>query len=151
MPSRPLLVAAWSSGPAAAYALLSLLHAVAIERNLTVDIGFGRSLAFWTLGAMLALLCWGFLPQHPVGRVARRGVALGLLGLGGLGLLVCGGFTAAWLSTRWNGAVGWPVVGALVVMTLAAVATLWVADRAEMHRDDASSPPLPHQGEGAGG
>src|SRR4051812_14242857 len=44
---RWLVVLAWSTGPAALYTLLSLAHAAVVERILSVDVGFGRSLAFW--------------------------------------------------------------------------------------------------------
>jgi hypothetical protein len=130
-PSRGLLVAAWATGPAALYALLSLAHAGLAQGILTVDVGFGRSLAFWVLGAYLALLLWGFLPRAPRGWIARRGAAYGLLALGGAGALVCGGFTLAWLVQRWSPSVAPPVLGALAVMLLAALGTLWVADRTE--------------------
>lgn len=128
---RRLVMVAWATGPAGAYALLSMAHALLVERSLNVDVGFGRALAYWVLSAYLALLLWGFLPRRPPPRLAHPGVAYPLLGVGALGLLVCGGLTLAWLGARWNPGVGIPVLGALVVMLTAAVGTLWIADRAE--------------------
>ena len=129
--SRSLVIAVWSTGPAAAYALLSLAHALLIERSLNVDVGFGRSLAYWVVSVYLALLLWGFLPRRPPPHFARPGLAYPLLGVGALGLLVCGGFTLAWLAARWNPSVGVPVIAALIVMLAAGVGTLWIADRTE--------------------
>jgi hypothetical protein len=128
---RWLVMAAWATGPAGGYALLSMAHALLVERALNVDIGFGRALAFWVLSAYLALMLWGFLPRQAPSRLASPGLAYPLLGIGAVGLLVCGGFTLAWLAARWNPAVGIPVIGALIVMLSAAVGTLWIADRAE--------------------
>lgn len=130
-PPRWRLVAAWSTGPAAIYALLSLAHAALVERVLTVDVGFGRSLAFWVLSAYLALGLWGFLPRRPRGRYARRGAVTAALTSGLLGLLACGGFTVAWLVARWNASVAVPVLASLAAMLVAALATLWVADKTE--------------------
>ncbi len=127
---RWLVIAAWASGPAALYALLGLAHALLVERSLTVDVGFGRSLAFWVVSAYLALLLWGFLPRQPSPRLAQPGVTYPALAVGVLGLLVCGGFTLAWLGAHWNRSIGMPVLGAMVVMVAAAVGTLWLADRA---------------------
>ena len=128
---RRLVIAAWATGPAAIYALLSLAHALVIQRNLTVAVGFGRSLAFWVVATYLALLLWGFLPPAPSARFARPSVAYPLLGIGLLGLLICGGFTLAWLAAHWSPSVGGPVLGALVLMVLAGLGTLWIADRTE--------------------
>jgi hypothetical protein len=128
---RRLVIAAWATGPAAVYALLSLAHALLIEGVLTVDIGFGRSLAFWVVATYLALLLWGFLPPAPSARVARPAVVYPLLGVGMLGLLICGGFTLAWLAAHWRASVGVSVLGSLVAMVLAGLGTLWIADRTE--------------------
>lgn len=124
-------MAAWAIGPAGLYALLSMAHALLVERSLNVDIGFGRALAFWVVSAYLALMMWGFLPRPAPTRLARPGLVYPLLGVGAFGLLVCGGFTLAWLGARWNPAIGVPVIGALIVMLAAAGGTLWIADRAE--------------------
>ena len=126
---RSLVLVAWATGPAALYALASLAHALLVERNLNVDVGFGRSLAFWVVSVYLALILWGFLPRRPSARFARRSVAYPLLGLGALGLLVCGGYTLAWLVARWNPDVGVPVIAALIAMLAAGTGTLWLADR----------------------
>ena len=128
---RWLVVAAWATGPAAVYALLSLAHALLVERRLTVDVGFGRSLAFWVVSVYLALILWGFLARRPGPRFARPRVAYPLLGVGALGLLVCGGFTLTWLAARWSPGVGVPVIGAICVMLAAGTGTLWLADRTE--------------------
>ena len=72
---RWLVILAWSTGPAALYALLSLAHAAFVERILSVDVGFGRSLAFWIGSIYLALLAWGFLPRRPDAWYARRAAA----------------------------------------------------------------------------
>ena len=129
--SRSLVIAACASGPAALYALLSLAHALLVERSLNVDVGFGRSLAFWVVAVYLALLLWGFLPRQPSARFARATVVYSMLAIGALGLLVCGGFTLAWLVARWNPSVGVPVLGALIVMLAAGIGTLRLADRSE--------------------
>jgi len=126
-----LVIAAWATGPAAAYALLSLAHALLIEGTLTVDIGFGRSLAFWVVATYLALVLWGFLARSPSARLARPAVVYPLIGLGLLGLLICGGFTVAWLAAHWRASVGVPVIGSLIAMVLAALGTLWIAERTE--------------------
>ena len=128
---RSVAIVAWATGPAGLYALASMAHALLVERTLTVDIGFGRGLAYWVVSAYLALMLWGFLPRQRPSRFARPGIAYPLLGAGLLGLVVCGGFTLAWLGTRWNPGVGLPVLGTLAVMLVAAVGTLWLADRAE--------------------
>lgn len=128
------MIAAWTTGPAALYALASLAHALLVERHLSVDVGFGRSLAFWVVSAYLALMLWGFLPRRPSPRLARPGSAYPMLAIGAVGLLVCGGFTLAWLGARWNASIGGPVIGALMVMLVAAVGTLWIADRTEPTR-----------------
>ena len=127
--SRWLVVLAWSIGPAALYALLSLAHAALVERNLTVEIGFGRSLAFWVGAIYLALLGWGFLPARPTGWYARRPVVLALVALGLIGLVACGTFTALWLAGHWVAAIGTPVTASILVLALAAVGVLWLAGR----------------------
>src|SRR5215212_6211050 len=80
--SRRRVILAWSLGPAAAYALLSLAHAALVERILSIDVGFGRSLAFWVGTIYLALLGWGFLPARPVGWYAQRRLVIVMLALG---------------------------------------------------------------------
>lgn len=125
------LVLAWSSGLAAAYAGLSLLHAAVVERVLTVDVGFGRSLAFWVGTVYLALLLWGFLPRQPGGWYARPMLVRAVAVLGAAGALVCGGFTAAWLTRHWSSAVGVPVVLSLLALGAMAGLTMWIAGREE--------------------
>jgi hypothetical protein len=133
---RWLVILAWSTGPAALYALLSLAHAAVVERILSVDVGFGRSLAFWIGAIYLALLAWGFLPRVPRGWYAARRAVLPLLALGLVGAVVCGGFTALWLPAHWVPATGVPVAASLVILLVAAVGVLWLAGR-----DDRKSPP----------
>lgn len=129
--ARWRVLLAWSLGPAALYTLLSLAHAALIERNLSVDVGFGRSLAFWVGSVYLALLGWGFVPAHPTGRYAHRRVVFAMLAVGVIGLLVCGGFTGFWLAGHWVSAVGGPVTVSAVVLVVAAVGVLWLAGREE--------------------
>lgn len=126
---RWLLLLAWATGPAAAYALLSLLQAALVERILSVDVGFGRVLAFWVGTVYLALLGWGFLPARPGSWYSRRGVVLPLLGLGIVGAVVSVAFTGLWLAGHWVSSVGGPVVGSLAVVLLAGVGVLWLAGR----------------------
>jgi hypothetical protein len=128
---RGLVILGWSSGPAAAYALLGLLHAALVERMINVDIGFGRSLAFWVLTLYIALPLWGFLPSSPRRWYARRRTVQAALLLGILGTLVCGGFTVAWLAAHWSWRAGPPVVASLVVVGIAAAVTLRFASREE--------------------
>jgi hypothetical protein len=125
------VVLAWSTGPAALYALLSLAHAALVERILSVDVGFGRSLAFWVGSICLALLAWGFLPRRPDAWYARRGPILGALAIGLVGLVVCGAFTGLWLAAHWVPAIGVPVVASVAVLVVAAVGVLWLAGRAD--------------------
>jgi hypothetical protein len=127
-------VAAWALGPAGLYALLSLGHAALIERALTVDIGFGRSLAFWIGAIYLALLLWGFLPARPTGWYARRPgvIVAGVLGV--VGAIVCGAYTALWLAAHWVPSVGGPVLGSIVVLAIAATFVLWLAGREDPSR-----------------
>jgi hypothetical protein len=126
---RWLVIVAWSLGPAALYALLGLAHAGIVERILSVDVGFGRSLAFWVGAIYLALLGWGFLPARPVGWYARRSLVLGLAGAGLVGLVVCGTFTALWLANRWVAAIGTRVIASILVLLLAGLGVLWLAGR----------------------
>jgi hypothetical protein len=138
--ARWLLILAWSTGPAALYTLLSLAHAALVERILSVDVGFGRSLAFWVGSVYLALLGWGFLPARPTrpaAWLARRGLVFGMLALGLLGCAVCGAYTGLWLAGHWVGAVGGPVTVSAVALVLAALGVLWVAGR----EDRPSAPP----------
>jgi len=128
---RWLVVVAWSSGPAALYALLGLAHAAVVERSLTLDVGFGRSLAFWVGTVYLALPLWAFLSARPSGWYARRGAIGAASTVGGLGLLVCGGFTVVWSLARWNGRVGLPIVLSLIALAATAGLTLWFAAREE--------------------
>jgi hypothetical protein len=126
---RWLVLVAWAIGPAAVYALPSLAHAALVERSLSVDIGFGRALAFWVGAIYLALLGWGFLPARPAGWYARRGLVLGLVALGLVGLITCGTFTALWLAGHWVSAIGTPVTASILVLILAALGVLWLAGR----------------------
>ena len=126
---RWLVVLAWSTGPAALYALLSLAHAAVVERILNVDVGFGRSLAFWIGSIYLALLAWGFLPRVPRGRYAARRTVLLLVALGLLGAIVCGAFTVLWLPAHWVPATGVPVAASMAALLVAAVGVLWLAGR----------------------
>jgi len=123
------VVVAWSSAPAALYALLGLVHAALVERSLTLDVGFGRSLAFWVGTVYLALPLWAFLSARPSGWYARRGAIVATSMVGGLGLLVCGGFTLAWSVARWNGRIGLPIVLSLIALAATAGLTLWFASR----------------------
>ena len=125
---RWLVIAAWSTGLAALYALLGLVHAAA-QGVLDVDVGFGRSLAFWVGAVYLTLGLWGFLPPRPLAWYSRRGpvIAAGLLGA--VGTLVCGGFTVAWLASHWTAAVGTPVILSLAALAGMIALTMWVAGR----------------------
>ena len=127
--SRSLVIAAWATGPAALYALASLAHALLVERNLSVDVGFGRSLAFWIGSIYLALLAWGFLPRRPDAWYARRRPVLVALALGLVGLAACGAYTGLWLVGHWVPSVGVPVAASIVVLLVAAVGVLWLAGR----------------------
>ena len=100
------MVLAWSTGPAAVYALTSLSQAAVVERILSVDVGFGRSLAFWIGSIYLGLLAWGFLPRRPGAWYARRRPVIGALALGLVGVVVCGAFTILWLAGHWVPAIG---------------------------------------------
>src|SRR5687768_17528778 len=126
---RWVVLLAWSTGPAALYALASLAHAAVVERILSVDVGFGRSLAFWVGSIYLALLTWGFLPRRPDAWYARRRTVLAVLTLGLAGVAVCGTFTALWLAGHWVPAIGVPVTASIVVLLVAAVVVLWLAGR----------------------
>ena len=126
---RWLVVLAWSTGPAGLYALLGLAHAALVEWNLSVDVGFGRSLAFWVGSIYLALLAWGFLPRRPDAWYARRGPLLCALALGLAGFVICGAYTGLWLAAHWVPAVGVPVAASIAVLIVAAVGVLWLAGR----------------------
>jgi hypothetical protein len=121
------VVVAWGTGLAGVYALLSLLHAALVQRILTVDVGFGRSLAFWIGAVYVLLLGWGFVPKRPTGRYAARPVVYAMLGLGMLALAVCGMFTALWLASHWVPSVGGPVTASMAVLIVAALVVLWLA------------------------
>lgn len=123
------MVLAWSTGPAALYALASLAHAAFVERILNVDVGFGRSLAFWIGSIYLALLAWGFLPRRPVAWYARRRAVMAALALGAVGFVVCGAFAVLWLAGHWVPDIGVPVTGSILVLLVAAVGVLWLAGR----------------------
>jgi hypothetical protein len=128
---------AWATGPAALYALLSLAHAAVVERILSVDVGFGRSLAFWVGAIYLALLGWGFLPARSAGWYARKPLVLALAALGLIGIVVCGAFTGLWLAAHWVPAIGAPVTASILVVVLAALGVLWLAGRDQRN----ASPP----------
>lgn len=123
---RWLAIVAWSSGSAAAYALVGLVHAAA-EGVLDVDVGFGRSLAFWVGTVYLALGLWGFLPRRPTAWYSRPRplVAAGLLGA--VGTIVCGGYTVAWLAAHWSAAIGTPVLITLLALAAMISLTMWIA------------------------
>lgn len=126
---RWLVLLAWSTGPAALYVLASLAHAAFVERILSVDVGFGRSLAFWVGSIYLALLTWGFLPRRPDAWYARRRNVLVALVVGLAGVVVCGTFTGLWLAAHWVPGIGTPVVASILVLVVAAVGVLWLAGR----------------------
>ena len=132
---RWLVILAWSMGLAALYVLLSLAHAALVERSLTVDVGFGRSLAFWIGTIYLALLGWGFLPARPTAWYARRALVVTMWGLGAVGFLVSAGFAVPWLLSHWVTAIGTPVAAAAVVLMLLALGVLWLAGRDERAPD----------------
>ena len=123
------MIVAWSLGLAGLYALLSLAHAALVERILSVDVGFGRSLAFWIGAIYLSLLGWGFVPARPAGRYAARPFIFAALGVGIVALAVCGTFTGLWLASHWVSSVGGPVTLSIAVLMLAAVGVLWLAGR----------------------
>lgn len=124
---RWLVILAWSTGLAGLYALAGLLHAALVERILSIDVGFGRGLAFWVGAVYLTLLGWGFLPARPVGWYAGRRPALAALAVGVVGALVCGAFTGLWLAAHWVPAVGVPVTVSIAVLLVAAIGVLWLA------------------------
>src|SRR5205085_9777271 len=93
---RWLVILAWSTGLAALYTLLSLAQAALVERILSGDVGFGRSLALWVGTIYLALMGWGFQPARPAGWYARRPLVLGMLAIGLVGIIICGAFTGLW-------------------------------------------------------
>lgn len=135
---RGLVVLAWASGIAGLYALLGVLHAALVERSLSVEVGFGRALAYWVGTAYLGLLLWGFLPREAAGWYARRSLMLGAAAFGVLGLLVCGGFTVAWVLARWSASAGPPAVASLIGLLVVALGVLWLAGREDRAR---STPP----------
>ncbi len=116
---RWLIVLAWSTGPMGLYVLLSLTQAAFVERILSVDVGFGRGLAFWVGSIYLALMGWGFLPSRPTGWYARRRTVLAALAVGVVGIAVCSAYTVLWLMAHWITAVGLPVTGSIVVLLAA--------------------------------
>lgn len=124
-----MLVAVWSLGPAGLYTLASLGQAALVERSLTVEVGFGRSLAFWIGAIYLALPLWGFLPARSTGWYARRSAIVALGTLGGLGVVASAVLLGLWLPAHWVGSVGVPVVGSIVVLALGAIAVLGLAGR----------------------
>lgn len=123
------MIVAWGTGVAGLYTLLSLAHAAVIERLLTVDVGFGRSLAFWIGSIYGLLLGWGFVPRQPTGRYAARPLVFAGLGVGLVALAVCGTYTALWLAAHWVGSVGGPVSASIAVLVTAAIGVLWLAGR----------------------
>ncbi len=127
---RGAVALAWATGPAAAYVLLSLVHARA-DGILSVEVGFSRSLAFWVGAIYLSLLLWGFLPRRPVGWYARRQAVLPALLVGAFGALVCGGLAVAWLARHGNVTVALPVLASIATLGLLAAYTLHLAGRAE--------------------
>jgi len=131
---RWLVILAWSTGPAALYALASLAHAALVEGILSVDVGFGRSLAFWVGTIYLALLAWGFLPRRPDAWYAHRRPVVALLALGLIGTIVCGALTVLWLRAHWVPCIGVPVTVSIVVLLVAAVGVLWLAGRDDRPR-----------------
>jgi hypothetical protein len=133
---RWLVILVWSPGVAGVYALVGLLHAALVERLLTLDIGFGRSLAFWVVALYVALPLWGFLPKHPTGWYARKPAILVAGVFAVLGTLVCGGYTLVWVVARWNATVGVPVLASILLVAVVAVATLWWASREEEPRGE---------------
>jgi hypothetical protein len=132
---RWLVIVAWSTGLAGLYALLGLAHAALIERMLSVDVGFGRSLAFWIGSIYLLLLGWGFVPARPVGWYAARRLVLTALGVGLVALAVCGAFTGLWLASHWAPSVGVPVTLSIAVLAAAAVGVLWLAGHEDRVRE----------------
>jgi hypothetical protein len=128
---RWLLVLAWSSGLAGLYTLASLVHAALVEGILSVDVAFGRALAFWVGTIYLALLAWGFLPARPTGWYARRGLVLAVLTVGLLSAVVSGAITGLWLATHWMPSVGVPVVASIAVLLVSATGVLWLAGHDE--------------------
>lgn len=128
---RWLVVLAWAAGGAGLYVLAGLAHAALVEGTLTVEIGFGRSLAFWVGAAYAGLLLWGLLPARPSGWYARRRLVLAAAAVGAVAALSCVGLAAAWLARYWVPSVGGPVVASLAVFVLAAAGVLWLAGREE--------------------
>jgi hypothetical protein len=136
MPPRGLVVAVWSLGLASLYVLASFAQAALVERSLTVDVGFGRSLGFWTCAIYVALPLWGFLPARPTGWYARRQLLLAVGTVGAVGAIASAIFLALWLPAHWVASIGLPVVLSIVVLLVAAVAVLWLAGREASRRAD---------------
>jgi hypothetical protein len=126
---RWTVILAWSTGPAGLYALLGLAHAAFVEQILSVDVGFGRTLAFWIGSIYLALPIWGFLPRHLNVWYARRRWLTVALAVGAVGAVTSTVYAALWLRTHWVASVGGPVVAAIAVLVVAATGVLWLAGR----------------------
>lgn len=137
---RWLVVLGWATGPAALYALLGLAHAALVERVLTVDVGFGRTLAYWVGSAYLALPLWAFLPPQPTHWFAHRRPTIIAVGIGLLGGAVSVGFAALWIVARWAPAVGVPVVLSLAVLLAGAVIVLRLAARDDRRAAESRRP-----------
>jgi len=135
--SRSLVVAAWSLGPAALYGVAALAHAAFVERSLTVDVAFGRLLAFAVTAIYLALLLWGFLPSRPTGWYARRRLVLAMLAIGLVGVVSWAIVSGLWLRAHWVPGVAGPVIGSIVVLAVAAVLTLRLAAHEDRRRSPA--------------
>jgi hypothetical protein len=135
-----LVVSAWALGPAGLYGLVSLGHAALVERSLSIDGGFGRSLAIWIGAIYLALPLWGFLPARPRGWYARRWAILVAGGVGLIGVVTGAVYAALWLRAHWVPSIGGPVLGSIVVLAVAATFTLWLAGRADRPRGDTPPP-----------
>lgn len=136
---RWLVVLAWSTGLAGLYVLVGLMHAVLVLPELSVEIAFGRTLAFWVGTAYLALLGWGFVPARPHTWFARRSYVLMALAVGAAGVAAASVSAVLWLRMHWAPAVGIPVTASLAVLLVGAVLVLWLAARDE-RRARAGSP-----------
>lgn len=120
--------------------LLSLAHAALVEGILSVDVGFGRTLAFWVGAIYLALLGWGFLPRQSRAWYWRRTPVLAALAVGAIGLAASAVYAGLWLRTHWVQSIGGPVLGAIAVLAVAAVGVLWLAGREDAKRSDTDRP-----------
>jgi hypothetical protein len=123
------VITAWALGLAGLYGLGSFAHAALVERSLSIDVAFGRSLGFWVGAVYLALPLWGFLPARPTGWYARRAVVLASGSVGTVCAAISLVYDALWLRAHWVSAVGLPVTGSLAVLVVAAVGVLWLAGR----------------------